>query len=51
MIKDVFKKSGEVLLKGWVHDTRDLKKIRFLILKDVTGRIQVTGVEGKTTDI
>lgn len=42
------KESDKVLLKGWVHDTRDLKKIRFLILKDITGRIQVTGVDKKT---
>ncbi|MFA4960511.1 MAG: aspartate--tRNA(Asn) ligase [Candidatus Pacearchaeota archaeon] len=48
MIKDAFTKEGEVLLKGWVHDTRDLKKVRFLILKDTSDRIQVTGVEGKT---
>jgi len=48
MIKDVFKKTGKVLVKGWVHDTRDLKKVRFLILKDISGRIQVTGIDGKT---
>ncbi|MAG39756.1 aspartate--tRNA(Asn) ligase [Candidatus Pacearchaeota archaeon] len=43
------KKDGEkVLLRGWVHDTRDLKKVRFLVLKDMTGRIQITGVESKT---
>lgn len=48
MIKDAFEKEGKVLLKGWVHDTRDLKKVRFLILKDITGRIQITGVDGKT---
>jgi len=47
-ISDAFKTKGNVLLKGWVHETRDLKKIRFLILKDMSGRIQVTGVEGKT---
>jgi len=47
-IKDAFKKSGEILLKGWVHEVRDIRKIRFLILKDITGRIQVTGIEGKT---
>ena len=49
-IKDAFKKKGKVTLKGWVHDTRYLKKIRFLILKDITGRIQVTGVKGKTDE-
>lgn len=48
LIKDAFQKEGMVLLKGWVHDTRDLKKVRFLILKDSTGRIQITGTEGKT---
>ena len=47
-IKDAFKKTGKVLLQGWVHDTRDLKKVRFLVLKDITGRIQITGVNGKT---
>ena len=49
-VVDVFKKKGKVLLKGWVYDTRDLKKVRFLILKDVSGRIQVTGVQGKSDD-
>jgi nondiscriminating aspartyl-tRNA synthetase len=48
MIKDSFEKKEKVLLKGWVHDTRDLKKVRFLVLKDITGRIQITGVNGKT---
>ena len=48
MIKDAFEKDGKVLLKGWVHDTRDLKKVRFLVLKDMSGRVQVTGVNGET---
>ncbi len=48
MISDVFEKDGEVLVKGWVHETRDLKKVRFLVLKDISGRIQVTGIDGKT---
>lgn len=48
MIKDSFEKSGKVLIKGWVHETRDLKKVRFLILKDISGRIQITGIDGKT---
>ncbi len=48
MIKDSFKETGKVLLKGWVHETRDLKKVRFLILKDISGRVQITGVSGKT---
>jgi len=47
-IKDIFDKSGEVEVKGWVHDSRDLSKIRFIVLKDITGRVQVTGIDGET---
>jgi aspartyl-tRNA synthetase len=49
-IQEAFsKKEGEkVSVNGWVYDSRDLKKIRFIILRDVTGRIQVTGVEKET---
>jgi len=47
-IKDAFEKKGEVELKGWVHDTRDLSKVRFLVLKDITGRIQCVGLKSKT---
>ncbi len=46
-IKDVFKKKGKVEVYGWVHDIRDLSKIRFIILRDISGRIQITGVKGK----
>ncbi len=30
----------EVLLKGWVHELRDLSKVKFLILRDITGLLQ-----------
>jgi len=49
-IKDAFNKKGEVELYGWVHDTRDLSKIRFLVLRDISGRIQIVGVKGETSD-
>ena len=49
-IKDALKKTGKIEVYGWVHDSRDLSKIRFIVLKDVTGRIQITGVKGKTKD-
>ncbi len=49
MIKDVFEKSKKnVVLRGWVYDSRDLSKVRFVVLKDVSGRIQITGIQGKT---
>jgi len=38
-------KEGNVLLKGWVHDTRALGKVRFLILRDVTGVIQAVATK------
>ncbi|MEF8880812.1 MAG: amino acid--tRNA ligase-related protein, partial [Candidatus Nanohaloarchaea archaeon] len=40
----------KVLLKGWVHETRDLGKIRFLVLRDKEGRIQITAPEKKVDD-
>src|SRR3989344_1151984 len=49
-IKDTFKKKGEVELYGWVHDTRDLSKIRFLVLRDISGRMQIVGIKGETSD-
>lgn len=46
-IQDAFKKEGNLEVYGWVHDSRDLGKIRFLVLRDITGRIQVTGVKNE----
>ncbi|MBI2628907.1 aspartate--tRNA(Asn) ligase [Candidatus Pacearchaeota archaeon] len=47
-IEEAFKKKGKVLLKGWVHEVRDLSKIRFIILRDITGQIQLVGVKSET---
>jgi len=49
-IEDVFKKKqgDEVLVKGWVYDARDLKKLRFIVLRDKTARIQITGISSET---
>jgi aspartyl-tRNA synthetase len=50
-VSEVFeKKKGKTSLKGWVHDSRALGKIKFLILRDLTGIVQVTAVEGKTDE-
>ena len=48
MIKDAFNKKGKVELAGWVYNTRGLGKIRFLLLRDISGIIQITGIESKT---
>ena len=39
-VKDV-KQGKSVLLQGWVHEIRELGKVRFLILRDMTGIVQV----------
>ncbi len=44
------KEGAEVELAGWVYDTRALGKIRFLMLKDITGAVQITAVKGKADD-
>ena len=33
----------DVLVAGWVYDSRDLGKIRFIVLRDYSGEIQITG--------
>jgi nondiscriminating aspartyl-tRNA synthetase len=49
LIKDVFsKKVKTVEIAGWVHNTRDLSKIKFLVLRDRSGIIQVTGIASQT---
>lgn len=40
-------KEAQVVVKGWVHDTRDLGKIKFLLLRDISGIIQVTSHKDK----
>jgi aspartyl-tRNA synthetase len=50
-IEEVLKgKESKILVKGWVHDLRDLGKIRFLLLRDMTGIIQITAVKNKVNE-
>lgn len=50
-IKDVFKgKKKKVDVIGWVYNTRVLGKIKFLLLRDISGIIQITAVRGKTDE-
>ena len=51
-IEEAFKKkAGEkVKLGGWVHETRALGKVRFIVLRDITGRMQVVAVRGETPE-
>ncbi len=50
-VKEIFEKNlKEVETVGWVTNTRELGKIKFLVLRDGTGSIQVTAVKGKTDE-
>ena len=40
-------KAGKVLVKGWAFNSRGLGKVRFLLIKDMTGVIQVTAHKDK----
>jgi aspartyl-tRNA synthetase len=45
-IQEVFKtKSKKVEIAGWVKNSRALGKVKFLILKDVSGEVQIVGAE------
>ncbi len=51
LIRDVFNSKGKsVEIVGWVSNTRALGKIRFLLLRDISGIVQVTGVKGKINE-
>lgn len=38
-----------VTVAGWVYDLRDLGKIRFVVLRDISGEMQITGFKGDVT--
>ena len=41
--QEAFQKAGEtVLVRGFVDNLRDSKYMTFIVLKDITGKIQVT---------
>ncbi len=50
-VEEAKKKKGEkVELAGWVHEFRNLGKVRFILLRDRTGMIQVTVKKGLVPD-
>ncbi|HJX50548.1 MAG TPA: aspartate--tRNA(Asn) ligase [Candidatus Nanoarchaeia archaeon] len=50
-IEDVFKsKKDKVEIAGWVYDSRALGKIKFILIKDISGVIQVTAVKSKVSE-
>ncbi|MFH0737853.1 MAG: aspartate--tRNA(Asn) ligase [Candidatus Micrarchaeota archaeon] len=49
-IKDAKKAGGRVQIAGWVHDFRDLGKLKFVQVRDITGIMQVTMKKGVVDD-
>lgn len=50
-IRDAKERAGErVRIAGWVHDVRDLGKLKFVIVRDITGLLQVTMKKGVVDD-
>jgi aspartyl-tRNA synthetase len=50
-IREAKKAKGEkVRIAGWVHDFRDLGKLKFVQLRDITGILQVTMKKGVVPD-
>ncbi len=47
-IEQVFSKTGKVEIAGWIHEKRDLGKIRFILIRDLSGIIQITAHKDKT---
>jgi len=44
------KDDGEkVVVAGWIYDQRDLGKIRFIILRDISGEMQITAFKDKVS--
>src|SRR3990172_3333523 len=50
-IRDAKKiRAGSVRIAGWVHDFRDLGKLKFALIRDISGIMQVTLKKGLVDD-
>lgn len=49
-IREAKEAKGNVRIAGWVHDFRDLGKLKFVLVRDITGIMQVTMKKGVVDD-
>ncbi|MGB9719780.1 MAG: aspartate--tRNA(Asn) ligase [Candidatus Anstonellales archaeon] len=49
-VAEAKEKKGEVSISGWVHEVRNLGKLKFILLRDWTGIIQITAKQGKVSE-
>ena len=51
MISEVLTgKEKKAEIAGWVHDSRSLGKIKFILVRDISGIVQITAVKGKVSE-
>ena len=44
-------KPGEVEFQGWIENLRDKKSMQFVVIRDLSGKIQVTVVKEEKPEI
>ncbi|MEM4195318.1 MAG: aspartate--tRNA(Asn) ligase [Candidatus Anstonellales archaeon] len=49
-VAEAKEKKGEVSVCGWVHEVRNLGRLKFVLLRDWTGMIQITAKQGKVSE-
>jgi len=49
-IKEAKETKGKVRIAGWVHDVRDLGKMKFVLVRDITGIMQIIMKKGVVDD-
>ncbi len=49
-VAEAIRSRGKVRLAGWVHDLRDLGRLKFVQLRDCTGIVQITAKKGVVSE-
>ena len=44
-------KPGKVEIQGWIENLRDKKNMQFIVIRDLSGKVQVTVVKAEKPEI
>ena len=44
-------KAGKVEIQGWIENLRDKKSMQFIVIRDLSGKVQVTVVKEEKPEI
>lgn len=44
-------KEGQVEIQGWIENLRDKKNMQFVVIRDLSGKIQITVVKSETPEV